>query len=131
MSEAKQRPDRSKNVRVPLSQRNVLTFRDLDPDFEHRIISDKDDRIQRALEGGYEFVESKEKLGDVKVAQGTVPGAKVATPVGGGVTGYLMRIPKAWYKEDQLAKEQAIQKTEEAMKPIKAEGQYGEGLKTE
>ena len=118
--------------RVPLSARNRLSFDNLDPNFHYRIVNDKDERLKRAQEGGYEFVESDERLGDTRVAEGSPMDSRVAKPVGNGVTGYLMRIPIAFYKEDQNAKIVEIEKTEAAMSPADKEGKgtgsYGEGL---
>jgi hypothetical protein len=125
------RPDRSKAVRVPLGTRNRLGFKDLDERFHYHIINDQDDRLDRATEAGYEFVESKETMGDTRVAEGTVPGSRVAKPVGNDVTGYLMRIPIKFYNEDQAAKAANIKETEEQMKPDVDRSQYGGGLSAE
>ena len=133
MSEAAKRPDRSKNVRQPLGQRNRLSFKGLDDDYNYRVINDKDDRLANALEGGYEFVESKEELGDKTVATAKSMDSRVAKPVGGGVTGYLMRIPKKFYDEDQAAKEASLKETEAQMRPEKTdvEDAYGKGITNE
>lgn len=131
------RAPKNRPVRTPLGARNRLGFKDLDPNYEYHVINDQDDRIDRALQAGYEHVVSDQKLGDIRVAEGTVPGAKVAKPVGNGVTGYLMRIPREYYEEDQAAKEARVKLSEEAMDPKqkRASGDfesevYGEGLKT-
>jgi hypothetical protein len=58
-------------------------------------------------------------------------GKKVSKPVGNGVNGYLMRIPKDWYDEDQKAKMKKVDESERAMKPNTATGQYGKGLTNE
>jgi len=125
MSKAPNRPERTAQ-RTPLGQRNRLSFGNLDPDFVYRVVNDKDSRLKDAQAAGYEFVVSDEKLGDIRVAEGSSMDSRVAKPVGGGVTGYLMRIPKEFYDEDQTAKYDKINKSEEAMKPKK--GQIGEGL---
>jgi hypothetical protein len=126
------RPDRSKTVRQPLGQRNRLTFRgDMEEGYNYRVINDKDARLQDALDGGYEFVHSKEKLGDDSAAEGTAMDSRVAKPVGGGTTGYLMRIPNEFYEADQAAKEADIKKTEKGMQPKnqkEVEEAYGDGL---
>jgi hypothetical protein len=122
------RPDRSVKTRTPLGARNRLSFTNLDKRFNYRVINDQDDRLARAEDAGYEFVESDEKLGDTRVAEGTVPGSRVAKPVGNNVMGYLMRIPVKFYKEDQAAKAAKIQETEDSMQPDKSKSQYGGGL---
>ena len=131
------RPDRSAPVqrttrphRVPLGARNRLSFKNLDPNFTHRIVNAVDDRLERAQEAGYEFVESKQRLGDPDVMDASTLGAKVSKPVGGGVTGYLMRIPNEFYEEDQKAKADRINEIENATKPDRQKGEYGEGLTT-
>jgi len=131
MSEAKNRPSRSKKNRTPIGARSRMSFRGLEEGYKYRVFNDVDDRLHRAQEAGYEFVEADEKLGDPVVAEGSIPGSKVAKPVGGGITGYLMRIPEDWYKEDQQAKQAEVLKSEEALQPKTDEGQYGEGLQTE
>jgi len=125
---ATNRPDRSAKTRVPLGARNRLTFTDIDPNYVYRVINDQDDRLDRAQEAGYEFVASDKKLGETRVAEGTVPGAHTAKPVGNGVTGYLMRIPKEFHEEDKKAKEAKIKQLEDSMQPDKSKGQYGSGL---
>ncbi len=117
--------------RTPLGMRNRLTFKNLDPDYSYRVINDKDDRIKLAQEGGYEFVESTEQLGELKVAEASKMGTKVSKPVGHGITGYLMRIKKEWYDEDQKVKQERVNATEAAMRPKKTEGEYGPGLTNE
>jgi hypothetical protein len=122
------RPDRSTKVRVPLGTRNRLGFRNLDKRFHYHLISDQEDRLDRALEAGYEFVESDEKMGDTRVAEGNTVGSRVAKPVGNDVTGYLMRIPLKFYNEDKAAKAAKIKETEEQMQPDVDRSQYGGGL---
>ncbi len=125
------RPNRSEPKRTPLGERNRLTFKNLDPAYSYRIINDKDDRLKRAQDGGYEFVESEEQLGDTRVADPSKLGSKVSKPVGNGVTGYLMRIKKEWYDEDQEKKQKLVDRTEQSMKPAKAKEEYGPGLTSE
>lgn len=125
---ATNRPDRSKSTRVPLGNRARLSFNNLEEGYVYRVINDVDDRIKRAEAAGYEFVESESSLGETRVADASKMGAKVSKPVGGGMTGYLMRIKKDWYDEDQKAKQARIDDTESAMKPDKKQNQYGEGL---
>jgi hypothetical protein len=90
-----------------------------------------DDRLSRAQEAGYEFVTGEGKLGDNRVAEGGKLDSRVSKPVGNGVRGFLMRIPKEYYREDQAAKAAKIDEIESAMKPNKAKGEYGSGLTNE
>lgn len=122
------RPDRSKPTRVPLGSRARLSFSNLEEGYMYRVINDVDDRIKRAEAAGYEFVESDDKLGDTRVADASKMGTKVSKAVGNNVTGYLMRIKKEWYEEDQRTKQKQIEASEAAMKPNTEKNQYGEGL---
>ncbi len=128
---AANRPKRSEKTRTPLGARNKLTFSATPKGFVDRVINDDDGRLDAALAAGYEFVESDEKLGDERVAEGTTIGKRVAKPVGGGKTGYLMRIKQEWYDETQAANAAKVDKTEEAMRPDESKGQYGSGLTTD
>lgn len=122
--------DRAENrpKRTPLGARNRLSFGNQDPNFVYRVINDVDDRLQRAQEAGYEFVVSDEQLGDKRAAEGGKIDSRVSKPVGNGVRGFLMRIPRDYYDEDQKVKQDQIDETEKAMKPNTAKGEYGEGL---
>lgn len=116
--------------RTPLGARNRLTFGAQDPNFVYRIVNDQDERLQQAQEAGYQFVESDTPLGDKRVAEGGKVDSRVSKPVGNGVRGFLMRIPKEYYDEDQKAKMDLVDETEKAMKPEKSriEKAYGDGL---
>jgi hypothetical protein len=66
-------------------------------------------------------------MGDDDVMKPKKLGSKVTVPVGNGETGYLMKIPKEYYLEDQAAKEAEIKRLEQSMN-VKKKGQYGDGL---
>jgi hypothetical protein len=128
------RPDRSKPTRQPLGKRDRLSFRGkMDEGYNYRVINDEKSRLSDALEGGYEFVESEESLGDDKAAKPSAMGSKVSHPVGNNTTGYLMRIPIEFYNEDQAAKDADIKETEKGMQPKNqrdVEDAYGKGLES-
>ncbi len=132
--QAKNRPKR-----VPIGQRNRLSLGGvvIPKGMVPRIFNDVDDRITGALEAGYQFIMSNGKLGDERCADPSKMGSFVTKSVGGGRIGYLMAIPEVYYKEDQAAKQKAVDESELAMKAPKpgtklaedAHGTvYGEGL---
>ena len=123
------RADRPK--RTPLGARNRLTFGEQDPNYVYRVINDQDERLKQAQEAGYEFVNSDAPLGDKRVAEGGKIDSRVSKPVGNGVRGFLMRIPRDYYEEDQKIKADKVDATERAMKPNAAKGEYGSGLTNE
>jgi hypothetical protein len=124
------RPNRSERKRTPLGQRNRISF-NTEEGYHYHLINDKDGRLQKAIEGGYEYVESDKNLGDEIVGTAKKIGKYVSMPVGSGTQGYLMRIKNEWYNEDQAEKQKKVDATESAMKPNKAKNEYGEGLVTE
>ena len=114
--------------RTPLGQRNRLSFGAQDPNYVYRVINDQDERLMQAQEAGYEFVTGDQPLGDKRAAEGGKIDSRVSKPVGNGVRGFLMRIPKEYYEEDQNAKLSKIEDLEKALKPNTAKGEYGEGI---
>ena len=134
----KNRPDR-----VPLGQRGRLTYdAELLKELKSqglvpRLVSDKPGRIADALRAGYRFVQSDGKIGDEKAGDPSSPGAILTAHIGSGENGFLMVIPKEFYEEDQKAKQDQVDATEEAMKAPATLGPgtigktYGPGLTKE
>ena len=112
-------PKRAQNrpKRIPVHKRDRISFGNLDPNYHYRVVNDSDDRLQNFVEGGYEFVESGERIGDPIAGEGGAIDSRVSKPVGGGTRGYLMRIRKDWYEEDQAEKAAKIKESEQAIKP--------------
>lgn len=115
-------------VRTPLGQRNILTVRGKEPGYEYRFVNDIGDRVQEFLDNGWEVVKQEDvRIGDKRL--GTPSGAEgsVATAaVGRGTQAYLLRIREEWYKEDQEAKQDHVDRTEAATKEKALDGTYGE-----
>lgn len=106
--------------------RSRLNVKGKDPNYEYRIVNDVDDNISIREEQGWEVVTDAEvKIGDKRVADPTDTGSPKTVSVGGGLTGYLMRIKKEWYQEDQAAKQAQVDKVEQATKPSNRDGFYG------
>lgn len=107
-------------TRIPVSgeARNVLTITNSDPNFVYRYVNDSVDRINKFLTAGYEFVIDPH----ITVGDGNDPsdpgaiGAAVSRQVGNGTVGYLMRIKREFFLEDQEAKLQATRDGEAALK---------------
>lgn len=119
------RPSRPQRLRNGV--RNVLNVKGKDPEFEYRIVNDTGDRIKQFEELGYEIVrDNKVKVGDKRVAVPTAEGSPVQVSVGGGTQGYLMRIKKDWYAEDQKSKQEHVDRLEASMKSeALSQGMYG------
>ena len=111
------RAPRERTKRTPVNGRNVLTVEGKEPGYVYRIVNDVGDRINTFQEGGYELVESKAvKVGDRRLNNASAEGSKAQVSVGGGQKAFVMRIPKEWYDEDQLAKQTQINELENSMK---------------
>lgn len=129
------RPNRSVDAhptRTPVAgNRDKLAVRGIPEGKVARWVNDLDEgsRIQMFLDAGYEFVTSKGlTIGDRTVDTSTLDTGSVRTKnVGAGVTAYLMAIDKEFYDEDQQAKYDEIQRTEESMfrDDINSEDRYG------
>lgn len=118
-------PNRPKRNEFGNFARN-LSYNDKDPAFVYRVFNDKDDRIQLAMENGYEVVQSDQELGDPTAGSATKLGSVVTKPVGGGMNGVLMRIPKKEYEEAQQLKQAYVDKTEGSLRDkAKQDGHYG------
>jgi len=91
--------------RVPLGNRNVLSFGKKDPNFIYRVVNDTEGRVDMFLAAGWEVVKGSEKLGDKYVGNPSSPGSAIEKPVGNGVTGILMRKKREWYEEDYAEKQ--------------------------
>lgn len=95
--------------------RNVLTVKGQEAGYVYRIVNDTGDRIQQLQELGYELVNDVQ-VGDRRVAVASKEGSPVQVSVGGGMKGYVMRIQKDWYDEDQKAKQARVDELEGTMK---------------
>lgn len=116
-------------ARQPVGLRNRQTTRAPDPNYVERWVVDYDgtgDRIAAFKKGGYEHVPaSVNTLGDSRVDAASPEGSIEQRNVGNGQKGYLMRIPRELYEEDQKVKQQAVTATEEALKRPAIDGAYG------
>jgi len=114
-SKKSSKKSRGKKKRVPIfEQHRILSF-PMDPNYVYRLANDDNDgRIQQLLEAGYEIVDKngKEIDVDVRTQDGSFRSSALCQPVGGGMIGYVMRIPKEDYEDDRK-KEAAIIKMRE------------------
>lgn len=116
-------PERPKRIPVG-GARDIITVRNQDPNYVYRWVFDdpkRPGRVQRFLDGGYEFVQDDNEIGQRTVDRGSKVGSTISRPDSGG-TLILMRIKKEWYDEDQVAKHEAINATEGSMQRDIREG---------
>jgi len=142
----KQEREKGKVARVPFGgTRYKLQLSEADnKEFKRRQkvprwFNDQDGRIQRALSGGYQFVDPKyaTSLGSGAIHQGnTDEGSRVSKIVSKGepvIRAFLMEISKKFWTEDQAAKQKINDKVDEALAVgqsggAKVENQYGPGV---
>lgn len=124
--------------RVNYKERNKLNVEGRDPNYVYRIVNSDNDkyagRIEKFQKMGYSVVNDEDvTIGDEHGVKASSIGSNVGTPVGRGVRGVLMRIPKEFYEEDQAMKQAEVDETEKGMVADElrdnANGLYGEGLK--
>ena len=113
--------EEAKRARVPFgSHRTKLQLSDADAKalnaqgWTPRWVNDKDGRVQQALAGGYVFVTPEEapSIGQFSLTKGSDDlNGKVSLIVSKGdanpMSAFLMKIQTKYYKEDQIAKEEA------------------------
>lgn len=75
------------------------------PGFCRRVVNDIDGRIADFEADGWKPVTMPTAGSELQAGDATRSGSVVHKPVGGGIDGFLMEIPKEWYDEDQQAKE--------------------------
>jgi hypothetical protein len=108
--------------RTSLNQRNRLSIKDRDPNYQYRLVtcnsSHDPDRVERFQEYGYEIVPGQKagQTGDAKVDNPSPLGSAGQLSLGRGDKGVWMRIRKDWYQEDQDAKQAEIDELEAQQK---------------
>lgn len=126
VKEAIAKAPRGRAQRVPIGTRNVLNVAGKDPNYEYRIINDSGDRVQEFLDAGYELVGGDSvRVGDKRVNSASSEGSLAQISVGQGQKGYVVRIKKEWYHEDQMAKQKRVDDLEQATKAKALDGTYG------
>jgi len=127
---AKKQADSKQRVRVPVGgRRDITAVHGLDPNYISRWVNDKDSRIEMVKAAGYEHVQSA-KVGDSHVDGTHNEDGVVSRDMGKSVTAYLMKQKREYFDEDQKAKQEIVDETEESIrrssKENRNDGQYGE-----
>lgn len=119
----KSEKSKDKVQRVPFgSHRTKLQVEDEFKGYVLRWFNDVDGRLQRAEEGGYQYVEKSEvpRLGQGQIHQdNTDLNSRVSKVVSRGepvIRAYLMKISEKYYKEDQAAKESVNAQYDESLR---------------
>ena len=105
--------------RTPVSGRNILSVQGKDENFEYRFVNDTGDRVSMFKEAGWETVPADSvRVGDRRVEQATSEGSIAQASISrtSHEKAVLMRIPKEWYEEDQLAKQKRVDELEQSTK---------------
>lgn len=114
-------------TRVPINGlRDKLVIRGQQPGWHYCWVNE--DKVERYLLGGYEFVTHEVRVGDRKIDQASMIGGKVAMAVGNGVTAYAMRCPEEIYEEELKLVQERTDETEQSLRAnlnSGAEGRYG------
>ncbi len=112
--------------RSPLTNRGKLSVTRKDPNYEYRFVNDDGDNVSDKMDRGWEPVlKSETDVGDRRVDNAAPEGSISSITVGQGKKAVLMKIRKDWYEEDQIIKQDAIDKTEAATKQEALSGTYG------
>jgi hypothetical protein len=102
--------------RVPVGFGNKLEFEGKDPAFEYRVVGDVPGRLTMFQQAGYEFCYSEQRVADKGAAEGGGADTRITVDLGGGKMGYLMRIRKEFFSEDQARKIEKVRAIEDQMR---------------
>jgi hypothetical protein len=124
--EAIAKAPRGRPNRAPLGRKRILTVQGLDEAYAYRFVNDTGDRVQSFLDNGWETIPADQvRIGDKRVNQSAPEGTVAQANVGQGQKGFLLRIKREWYDEDQEAKQVEVNRTENAMREEALNGTYG------
>jgi hypothetical protein len=112
--------DKGQRERVPFgSHRRRLYVGKTDPKYVYHWFNDTQDRLQRAVDAGYEYVTKKTMKGDVGDRdvgnQNTSLDSRVSKRINDVLTAYLMRIKREFWEEDQKVKQLSADAVDEAI----------------
>lgn len=118
----KRSANEKRKERIPVGIRRKKLDSRVPPDKVPRWVNDDPGRLQRFLDGGYEFI-SDPKASD----NSTDLGSKISMVVdkGTGKRAYLMAIDKDLYQEDQDMKNKRLDRVDHAIKHGKFENKLG------
>lgn len=112
-----------KRKRIPFgTHRTKLDVEDVIEGYYLYWFNDQDGKLQRALDGGYEFVKRSEvpRLGQGQLhEENTDLNSKVSKVVSKGkdvIRAYLMKLPEEYHREDLLAKEAINRQVDDALR---------------
>jgi len=113
--------------RVPINGlRDKMSVRGQEPGWHYCWVNE--DKVDRYLNGDYEFVTHEVQVGDRKIDSASMIGGKVAMPVGNGLTGYLMRCTDEVFKEEMTLINERTDDNERSLREnlnSGADGKYG------
>lgn len=117
------------SMRVPVGgRRNITTVNDTPSGYVDRWVNDLNGRLGTYKKAAYEHVEQA-AIGDPNVDGTHATAGVVSKDMGQGVTAYLMRQRADYFKEDQVAKQQVVDATEDSIrrdvKDKLKDGHYG------
>ncbi len=109
--------------------RNKFEYINKDPNYVYRVAVDSDktgDRLETLKDMGYEHAPAGiHRMGNARVDGDSNQGTIETQNAGNGATGYLMRIKREWYEDDQKEKAARIEATEQGLKTPSTDGTYG------
>lgn len=114
-------------TRVPINGlRDKMSVRGQQPGWHYCWVNE--DKVDRYISGGYEFVTHEVQVGDRKIDNASMIGGKVAMAVGNGITAYLLRCPEDIFKEEMSLVDERTDQTEQSLREglnSGADGRYG------
>jgi hypothetical protein len=90
-------------TRIPIHKQNAISANKR-AGFMRRVVTDREERINKFLQAGYSIVRDGEKIGDQRSKDPSQLSDMPRRQVGHGLYGVLMEIPEELYNQDQVDK---------------------------
>ncbi len=112
--------------RTSLVNQGRLVVENKDPNKVYRFVNDKDGRVELKQDQGWDVELAKDhRIGGRRVDTSSAEGTAARVNVGAGDHAILMSIPKEWYEEDQAAKQERVDASEQTIKQTALNGHKG------
>jgi len=103
--------------RTSIVNQGRLVVENKDPSRVYRFVNDKNGRVEVKQDQGWDIELAKDhRIGGRRADSSSPEGSAARVNVGAGDHAVLMSIPKEWFDEDQAAKQERVDASEQTIK---------------